>query len=182
MAGRILQYLSFAQADVMGSGRDQLRNDFAAGKSAMYVEGSWAIPTFLAANPNFNFSMMPFPAVNAADTRVTAYAGDFAICLSATAKHPVESRKFLEFLVRATSASYYAEKDGSVSAVKGIDYVAPQLREQSQIIDSGRGVSPPDVAWSTKQQDDIGAACQQLYMDKNIDTFVRTLQNIWNNG
>jgi raffinose/stachyose/melibiose transport system substrate-binding protein len=182
MAGRILQYLSYAQADVLGSGRDQLRNDFAAGRSAMYIEGSWAIPTFLSANPNLNFSMMPWPAVNATDTRVTAFVGDFALCLSSTAKHPEESKKFLEFLTRPSSGNYYAEKDGSISCIKGIDYVAPQLKEQTEVIDSGRSVPPPDIFWTTKQQDDIGAALQQLYMNQNIDAFVRELQNIWNNG
>jgi raffinose/stachyose/melibiose transport system substrate-binding protein len=182
MAGRIVQYQSFAQADVLGSGRDQLRNDFASGKAAMYIEGSWAIPSFLSANPSLNFSMMPWPAVRAADTRVTAFAGDFALCLSATAKHPEESKKFLDYIDLAGSGTNYAEKDGSISCIKGIDYVAPQLKEQSGVIDSGRSVPPPDVVWSTKQQDDIGTALQQLYMDKNADAFARTLQNIWNNG
>ncbi|MDR1286177.1 MAG: extracellular solute-binding protein [Treponema sp.] len=182
MARRIVEYQSYAQTDVIGSGRDQLRADFASGRAAMYIEGSWCIPTFEAANPNLNFSLMPLPAVNAADTRVTAFPGDFAITMSSSAKYPAESRKFLEFITTPAAATYYAEKDGSISCIKGVTYVAPQLADQQKVIDGGRSRSPADVIWTTKQQDDIGAALQNLYMTGDVEKFVTTLRDVWNNG
>jgi raffinose/stachyose/melibiose transport system substrate-binding protein len=182
MARRIIEYQSYAQADIMGSGRDQLRSDFASGKAAMYIEGSWCIPTFVAANPSLNFALMPFPAVAASDTRVTAFPGDFAITMSASAKHPAEARKFLEFIASPVAATYYAEKDGSISCIKGVTYVAPQLADQMKVIDNGQSKPPADVIWTTKQQDDIGAALQNLYMTGDVEKFVTTLRDIWNNG
>jgi raffinose/stachyose/melibiose transport system substrate-binding protein len=182
MARRIVEYQTYAQADVVGSGRDQLRADFASGKAAMYIEGSWCIPTFKAANPNLNFGLMPFPAVNAADTKVTAFPGDFAITMSSSAKHPAEARQFLEFIASPAAATYYAQEDGSISCIKGVTYVAPQLADQQKIIDGGRGRAPADVVWTTKQQDDIGAALQSLYMTGDVEKFVTSLRDIWNNG
>jgi raffinose/stachyose/melibiose transport system substrate-binding protein len=180
MAKRIVQYASFAQEDILGAGRDQLRADFASGKSAMYIEGSWCIPTFLAANPNFNFALMPFPAVKASDSKVCAFAGDFALCMSATAKYPEQSKKFLEFMTRTSSGQYYAEKDGSISTIKGVSYAAPQLADQMAFINGGGGMATPDVVWTTAQQDAVGAAIQTLYMNKDTEAFVQTFAKIFN--
>jgi raffinose/stachyose/melibiose transport system substrate-binding protein len=165
----------------MGSGRDQLRNDFATGKAAMYIEGSWTIPTFLSANPNLKFSLMPWPAVNAKDTRVTAFAGDFGISYSATAKYPDIAKKFLTFMTSKAAAQYYAEKDGSISCVKGVEYVAPQLKAQMDFINAGGGIKTPDVIWTTRQQDAVGVAYQGLYVSKDVEKFCQDLQNVWNN-
>ena len=181
MAQRVLQYFSYGQADIMGSGRDQIRNDFATGKAAMYIEGSWAIPTFLNANPNLKFALMPWPSVNAQDSRVTAFAGDFAITYSATAKYPDIAKRFMTFMTSKEAAQYYAEKDGSISCIKGVEYVAPQLKDQMDFINSGHGVLPPDAIWSARQQDAIGAAFQGLYVSKDIEKFCRDMQDAWNN-
>jgi raffinose/stachyose/melibiose transport system substrate-binding protein len=181
LGARLVQLVSHAQSDVLGSGNDQLLNDFATGRGAMQIDGSWSIPMIQKANPNMNFSMFPFPGVNAADT-VATVGIDYALCLSSTAKHPEESKKFLEFMVRAASGQYYAEKDGSISCLRGISYVAPQQREQRDFMEGGTGrvLVYPENYWDIGQADAIGTANQQLYMDKNVETWVRTLQGIWN--
>ncbi|MDR1307242.1 MAG: extracellular solute-binding protein [Treponema sp.] len=176
LAGRIISLLAYAQDDVLGSERDQLLNDFAAGKGAMHINGSWSIPVIQNANPGMNFSMFPFPGVTADQTMVNVYPGDFALCISSESSHVNEARAFLEFLVRPQIALTYAEKDGSISCIKGVDYVAPQLQEQKTFIDTGRHTVYPTAYWNMAQLDALGAAVQQLYMDKNIDGFLRNLQ------
>jgi raffinose/stachyose/melibiose transport system substrate-binding protein len=182
LAGRILQLVSYAQSDILGSGRDQLLNDFAAGKGAMLINGSWSIPPILNANPRMNFSMFPFPAVDGGKTMVNVYPGDFALCISSKSKYPNESRSFIEYLTRPHVAQVYAEKDGSISCIKGVDYVAPQLKEMSDFIQTGRVTVYPSAYWTMGQLDGIGAAVQQLYMDKNVDNFLRNVQNNLNNN
>jgi len=59
--------------------------------------------------------------------------------------------------------------------------VAPQLKAQMDFISGGGGVKPPDVIWTTRQQDAIGAAYQGLYVSKDIEQFCRDLQDVWNN-
>ncbi|MDR2476719.1 MAG: extracellular solute-binding protein [Treponema sp.] len=183
LAGRILQLVEYAQSDILGSGRDQLLNDFAAGKGAMLINGSWSIPPILNANSRMNFSMFPFPAVDGSKTMINVYPGDFALCVSAQAKHPNESRAFIEYLTRPNVARIYAEKDGSISCIKGVDYVAPQLKEMSDFIQTtGRVTVYPTAYWTMAQLDGIGAAVQQLYMDKNIDNFLRNVQTNLNSN
>jgi raffinose/stachyose/melibiose transport system substrate-binding protein len=182
LAGRILSVVNYAQSDILGSGRDQLLNDFAAGKGAMLINGSWSIPPILNASPNLDFSMFPLPAVNAADTMVNVYPGDFALCVSADAKHPNEAKAFMEYLTRASVAQIYAEKDGSISCIKGVNYVAPQLKEMSDFIATGKVTVYPSAYWTMGQLDGIGAAVQQLYMDKNVDNFLKNVTNNLNNN
>jgi ABC-type glycerol-3-phosphate transport system substrate-binding protein len=123
-----------------------------------------------------NFSMFPFPAVDGSKTMVNVYPGDFALCISSQSKNPAESKAFLEYLTRSDIARIYAEKDGSISCIKGVDYVAPQLKEMSDFIQTGKVTVYPTAYWTMGQLDGIGAAVQQLYMDKNVDNFLRNVQ------
>jgi raffinose/stachyose/melibiose transport system substrate-binding protein len=182
LGGRILQLVNYAQPDILGSGRDQLLNDFAAGKGAMLINGSWSIPPILNANPNMNFSMFPFPAIEESQTMVNVYPGDFALCISSAAKYPNESKAFLEYLTRPAVAQIYAERDGSISCIKGVDYVAPQLKEMSDFIQTGKVTVYPSAYWTMAQLDGIGAAVQQLYLDKNVDNFLKNVQTNLNNN
>jgi raffinose/stachyose/melibiose transport system substrate-binding protein len=181
LGNRILQLVNYAEADILGSGRDQLLNDFAAGRGAMLINGSWSIPPILNANPGMNFSMFPFPAAEAGQTMVNVYPGDFALCISSAARYPDESKSFLEYLTRSEVADIYAQKDGSISCIKGVDYVAPQLKEMSDFIKTGRVTVYPSAYWTMGQLDGIGTAVQTLYMDKNVDNFLRNVQNHLNN-
>jgi raffinose/stachyose/melibiose transport system substrate-binding protein len=181
LGGRILQLVNYAEADILGSGRDQLLNDFAAGKGAMLINGSWSIPPILSANPGMDFSMFPFPAVDAGQTMVNVYPGDFALCVSAAAKNPNEAKAFLDYLTRPAVANIYAQKDGSISCIKGVDYVAPQLKEMSDFIKTGKVTVYPSAYWTMGQLDGIGTAVQTLYMDKNVDNFLKNVQDHLNN-
>jgi raffinose/stachyose/melibiose transport system substrate-binding protein len=179
---RIVRLLPYAQPDILGSERDQLLNDFATGKGAMHINGSWSIPPIQKANPSMNFSMSAFPAVSAAQTMINVYPGDFALCVSPKAKNATEAKSFIEFLTRPQNAQTYAEKDGSISCIKGIDYVAPQLKEQAAFIDAGKDTVYPSAYWNMGQLDGIATAVQQLYMDQNVDNFLKNVQNNLNNN
>lgn len=180
MAQRVIIWCSYGQEDVLGTGPDQLRNDFATGKAAMCVDGSWSIPEFLGSNPNLNFTMIPFPAVNARDTLITHAPDDFAVTYSATAKYPDIAKKFMEFMASKETALYFAEQSGSLSAIKGVNYSSPYLLDAYAFINSGNGIPYPNYEWSPEQMDNIGVAFQGLYASGNIEAFCRDLQTGFN--
>lgn len=181
MAQRVLQWFSYSEPDALGAARDSLRNDFAIGRGAMYAEGSWAIPTLLAVNPNLNFTLIPFPAVNAGDTKVGMASDDFALTYSATAKHPDIAKKFLEFMTSKDAAQYYAENDGSPSCIKGVSYASPYLQYTADLINAGKGFRYPNDPLTQGQLDGEAVAFQGLYAKGDIEAFCRELQRVFNN-
>lgn len=180
LAERIVTLTGYAQSDILGTGPDQALNDFAAGKAAMILSGSWSIPTIKSANPDISFSMFPFPAVTLEQTYAPAFPGDFALCIAADAVHINEAKAFISFMVRRENARYFAEKDGSPSCIQGVDYVAPELTEQNEYLKTGKFRVNPDVFYTAAQNSAIGSVIQQLYLDKNIDNFPRNVQQAFN--
>jgi raffinose/stachyose/melibiose transport system substrate-binding protein len=126
--------------------------------------------------------MFPFPAETLNDTYVPAFPGDFALCISSTAKHVQEAKAFISFMVRKENARYFAEKDGSPSCITDVDYIAPELIDQNNYLKTGRFRVNPDVFFTAAQNSAIGSVIQQLYMEKNADSFVANVQQVFNNN
>jgi len=180
MAKRVVQFYGYAQADVMGAGADQVRDDFSTGKGAMYIDGSWGIASVSGANASLNFKMIPFPAATAQTTKIAYAPDDFAITYSATAKHPDIAKKFLEFMTSKDAAQYYAEQTGTLSCVKSVNYTSPYLKDVYDAINAGKGVAYPNYEWSAEQMDGVSAAFQLLYSTKDIEGFCAALQTGFN--
>lgn len=51
---KMIQLLDYANEDSLALGYDQAINDFANGEGWMFLQGSWTLPSFLSANPDFN--------------------------------------------------------------------------------------------------------------------------------
>lgn len=58
---KMIQLLDYANEDSLALGYDQAINDFANGEGWMFLQGSWTLPSFLSANPDFNveFTILP---------------------------------------------------------------------------------------------------------------------------
>jgi len=176
MAKRVIQIYGYAQADVMGAGADQVRDDFAAGKGAMYIDGSWGIASISGANANLNYKMIPYPAATAQATRIAYAPDDLAVAYSAKAKHPDIAQKFLAFLTSKDAAQYYAEQTGTLSCIKSVTYSSPYLKDVYDAINAGKGVAYPNYEWSAEQMDGVSAAFQTLYSTKDVEAFCAALQ------
>lgn len=170
--------LNYGQPDTLGTAYSDAINDFANGKSAMFIQGIWATSPIQSANPDFDFSMFAIPADKAEDTRVMAGV-DCAIDVSATSPNKEAALKFLEFVAQPSTAQIYSEKDHSPSAIKDgtvdlgaispvVDYVTegktfPQL------------LNIQTVAIAAEEPN----LCQSLIMNKNVDDFVAQLDALW---
>lgn len=51
---KMIQLLDYANEDSLALGYAQAINDFANGEGWMFLQGSWTLPSFLSANPDFN--------------------------------------------------------------------------------------------------------------------------------
>lgn len=53
----------YSQGDTLSLGYDQAINDFATGAAYMFIQGSWALPSIQAANPDAMWKCSPCPTI-----------------------------------------------------------------------------------------------------------------------
>ncbi|WP_440897588.1 ABC transporter substrate-binding protein [Amphibacillus sp. Q70] len=171
----------FSQADPLGAGADQARGDLATGEAAMMLTGSWVFPVLRDSSPDVEFSMFPFPGEEEEYTNVAAYPGDYSLHISSKSNNEEEIKRFFEFMTEEENAQFYAEETGAPSTVNGVDNIIPEIEYQYEYILEGRMKLNPDSYWSQETNNLIGSAVQELILDKDIEIFVDTLTNEFNN-
>lgn len=183
MANRMVQMLSYSQSDVLGTNQDNATANFANGKGAMMVGGSWLLASVTAANPDINISMMPIPGDTAADTNTCAYPGDMSLCVAKDTANADAATAFVKWMTSVETATKYAEKEGNPSCIKGVEYVAPQFEKlYADYVTTGKFILNPDCVWSAAQQEAAGAAVQQLYHDSAVASFASNLAAAFNDN
>jgi len=183
MAEKMVQIVDYSQKDTMGTDQDSATADFANGKGAMMIGGSWLLASISSANHSMNISMMPIPGDTVAETNTCAYPGDMSLCIAANSKVKTEAINFVKWMTTTEIAKKYAQAEGNPSCIKGVDYVAPQFKDlYSNYVTSGKFILNPDCNWSASQQDAVGAAIQQLYYDKNTSKFADNLVSAFNDN
>jgi raffinose/stachyose/melibiose transport system substrate-binding protein len=155
---KLLILHSYSQPDEMGTDYDQAINDFATGKSAMIIMGSFVKPTIEKANPDLDFAMFPVPGDTVESMYVCAYPGDFAFTVSSQAEHPIETKAFIEFLFDPQQAEYYARKVGQPMCVKGVNWVSPVFERNYEYILEGKWIKNPDAMWLHSVDNELRAA------------------------
>ncbi|HUM85052.1 MAG TPA: extracellular solute-binding protein [Lachnospiraceae bacterium] len=183
MASKMLQMISYAQSDVAGTDQDSATADFASGKAAMMIGGSWLLASVTSANPDINMAMMPIPGDTAADTNTCAYPGDMTLCIAAKSDVQKEAVAFVKWMTDKTQATEYAKAEGNPSCINGVDYVADQFKDlYDNYVTTGKFILNPDCTWSSAQQGAAGAAVQQLYYDQDANAFAENLTSAFNDN
>ena len=77
----MIQLLDYANEDSLALGYDQAVNDFANGEGWMFIQGSWTLPSFLSANPDFNVEFAVLPNDNGKP--IATQAVDTGFCVNA---------------------------------------------------------------------------------------------------
>ena len=168
---KVVELRKYVQPDSLGTGDDQALADFANGKGAMYIQGTWDIAPFRKANPDLEFSMFPIPADKAEDTKCKVLVGDMKMSVAAKAKHMEEAKKFVAFFTKPEIATYFSEQDGSPSCIKGATADLKYIKEQNEAIAAGKVECNFDSDWPPSLFNDYGQIVQQLIIDKNVDTW-----------
>lgn len=81
---------------------------FLQGKAVMWFGGSWDIPAFETAKPEFKWSIMGVPPVKGKDSYFE-FELDAGVGINAATKHPNEAKTFLTWLTTKKSAQLLAE-------------------------------------------------------------------------
>jgi raffinose/stachyose/melibiose transport system substrate-binding protein len=105
----------------------------AAGKAAMVVNGNWILAPIRQLNPNLQLGMFPLPYVQAGQPIWISSAVGTTTAISATTKHPVEARKYLQFWARPDIMGLYLKEKIAYSSFTDISNPALDPAAQEMV-------------------------------------------------
>ena len=172
-AETILKLREYGNPDSLGYDDEPAYEEFTSGKSAMYIDGSWAVTTFETMNPDLNFNCTAIPAITT-DGFWTCGTVDTAYSISAdcTPEQQDACIRFLDFLVREDIAQEFSDGDKNPTLIQGVEYNVPQLKEINDYIDEGRFAPSLASIWTQDLRNSLVVSVQALILDKDVDTFV----------
>lgn len=107
--------------NAMGGKYEQSLSDFANGKGAMLIIGSWVIPVFYQVNPNLNFSLFPVPFNNRGDKLYAMFESELGMAIAATSKHKNEALTYFKYFYSKEPYEAYLNGKKGFSNIKGIN-------------------------------------------------------------
>ncbi|MBW5448224.1 extracellular solute-binding protein [Cohnella sp. CFH 77786] len=174
VADKIIELRKYGPADASSLGYDQAISMFSTEKAAMFINGIWANPSVIKANPNLKYSMFPIPATEAGNTKVI-YGIDAAVSISATTQHKEEAAKFLEFLSKTETAQLFADKDKSPSVIKGVKVNFEPIQNLTQYLDENKSFEWLHFKWPAGMEGQFNKEVQTLVVTKSKDDFFKRL-------
>ena len=88
---------------------------FADGESAMYLQGSYAIPAIRSTNPDAPIGTFPYPVTDDPDARLAVSGVDVGISIGRDTPHRAEAERFVEYLMSPEVVSAYSESQSTFS-------------------------------------------------------------------
>ena len=178
-AETILKLREYGNPDSLGYDDEPAYEEFTSGKSAMYIDGSWAVTTFETMNPDLNFNCTAIHAITTDDfwtcgTVDTAYS----ISADCTPEQQDACIRFLDFLVREDIAQEFSDGDKNPTLIQGVEYNVPQLKEINDYIDEGRFAPSLASIWTQDLRNSLVVSVQALILDKDVDTFLDEFQSL----
>lgn len=114
-ASKEVELFSYCQDNFASRDYNSGNKAFADGESAMYLQGSYAIPAIRANNPDAAIGSFPYPVTDDADSRVVVSGVDVGIAIGRNTPHPVEAQKFVDYLMSPDVVTAYSEAQSTFS-------------------------------------------------------------------
>lgn len=169
--GQLFQY---GQADRFSRGYDEGNRAFAEGKSAMYLQGSFAIPAIREIKPAFEIGTFALPA---AEPPKLVSGVDVAVTMAREPAHPKEAMAFVEYLMRPEVMRAYAKEQVAVPPLKEARSEDPALQELMPYFEKGSLIGYPDHHIPLTIQ--LAPLLQQYLIDGDQQGFLREIDSEW---
>ncbi len=167
-----LDIQQYSTDDSLGLDYESAVADLVNGKAAMMISGTWMLSTIQTSNPDIAIKLIPIPSPLTDELSVPVNI-DTSFAVSSSTKHPEAALKFLEFLSRTEVAQKYYELDGNVNMVNGVVYDKQPHLYMKELMDAGQMFITQINFWPTGLREEMRPAAQQLYVDGNIDNFIK---------
>lgn len=177
VADKMLTLVNYGHKDNFGVGYGDGNAAFANGKGVFYIQGNWAIPEILKANPDAQLGTFALPSNDNTEENDLVSGVDVALTVSETTKHKDEALKFIEFMINEETAKTYIDEQKAFSAVQGVFQEDPVFEGIKVNFEEGRLTSfvdhyyPPGMGTENLVQD--------FLIKKNKEAFLKTLDSEW---
>jgi raffinose/stachyose/melibiose transport system substrate-binding protein len=105
----------------MGGKYEQSLSDFANGRGAMTIIGTWVIPVFDQLNPSLNYGLFPVPFNHEGKETYITLEGELGMSIAANSENPEAALKYFEYFFSEEPYKQYLNGKKGFSAVKGIN-------------------------------------------------------------
>ena len=177
VADKLLTLSKYGHKDNMGVAYGDGNTAFANGKGVFYLQGNWAIPELVKANPDVKLGVFPFPATNDPSKNNLVSGIDVLFGLTKDTKHEKEAKKFINFLLDKEQAQKYTNEQSAFSAVKDVYQTDPKLEGYKASFESGQITSYPDHFYPTGMN--AANILQEFFIKKDKDKFLKTMDKEW---
>jgi len=117
-AQKEVKLYSFCQDDFASRDYNAGNQAFGAGESAMYLQGSYAIPAIRATNPDAQIATFPYPVTDDPDSRVVVSGVDVGLSIGRDTPHRAEAQRFVDYLMSPEVVQSYSEAQSTFSPLK----------------------------------------------------------------
>lgn len=180
---RMLKLHEYALPDYMGTADTLMWENFATGKAAMCITGSYARGTIMISNPDLNLGAFPIPG-DVYDESPLLTGIDAALCISAEATEEEKDvgLKFLEFISRPENAQLWSDIDGAPSCLLGTTYSDPRVSPVIEKAATGVVCDWFGSKVTTQVTSEIYQVVQGLLLDGDLDAYVDGLDEAIENA
>ncbi|MGX2961050.1 ABC transporter substrate-binding protein [Peribacillus sp. JNUCC 23] len=120
VADKMLKLISYGHKDNMGVAYGDGNNAFSKGEAVLYIQGNWAIPEILKANPNIELGVFPMPVNNDPAQNKLVSGVDVLLTMNKETKHKDEAMKFIEFMMKEEISQKYINEQKAFSAIANV--------------------------------------------------------------
>lgn len=135
---KMAEAMTYTQKDAMGTSYADGTQAFAKGEAAMLINGTWAIPEVVKANPELKVNIFPLPASNEASKNVVTSGVDVMFMIGKGTKNQKEAKEFIHFLLEKQQLARYCDDQFAFSAIRGVSQTEPSLSGISPYIEDGK--------------------------------------------
>ena len=180
---RMLKLHEYALPDYMGTADTVMWENFATGKAAMCITGSYARGTIMISNPDLNLGAFPIPG-DVYDESPLLTGIDAALCISAEATDEEKDAalKFFEFIYRPENAQLWSDIDGAPSCLLGTTYSDPRVSPVIEKAATGVVCDWYGSKVTTQVTSEIYQVVQGLLLDGDLDAFIDGLDEAIENA
>ncbi|MFC7550866.1 ABC transporter substrate-binding protein [Plantactinospora sp. GCM10030261] len=176
VAQRLTQLFDLAQPDKAARGYNDGNEAFAKGEVAMYLQGTWTLPSVREFKPGFDIGIFPMPTDDPAKA-VLVSGVDVAFTMAREPEHKRESLAFISYVMRPDVVTAYAEDQSAVPALRdklptdpGLADLIPYI-EQERLVGFADHNIPPAIP--------LDRITQQYLIDGDQAGYLSTLDKEW---
>jgi raffinose/stachyose/melibiose transport system substrate-binding protein len=175
---KLAELSRYGQKDKFSRTYDDGNQAFAQGKSAMYLQGSFALPAIVKSGPKFDIGTFALPAAEDAGRTRLVSGVDVALTMGREPEHPKEAMAFIDYLMRPDVIEAYAKEQRAIPPLKGAVSDDPTLAGLTPFFTEGRlaGYADHHIPLSIR----LDALLQQFLIDGDQGRFLRDLDDEWN--